>query len=274
MYDSLEFHRATFVAQDVLHIELNRPARLNAMHRPAYVEFGKLLKYAGEDRDVLAIIISGSGRALTAGMDVKGLAPELAYRKKMEASRAALSLSKLISEFQNAVGMAHRVNKPVIGIAHGPCIGLAVDLLCAVDIRFASRDAVFSVREIDIGMTADIGSLQRLHRIVGSLGWVKDICFSGRNFSADEAERHGFVQYVHDTKEQALQAAIEYAKVLALKSPVALYGTKNAINYSLDHNTQDSLDQVAQFNAYALGSDFAAGSESALKRQKPRYAKL
>lgn len=268
------FLRTTLYNNGVLHLELNRPQRLNAMHKAAYLEYGSELSRAGKNPDVRAIVVSGVGRAFCAGLDVVGIASDLPHRNDAEASRTAIKTTEFIEEFQEAIGIPSRLAKPVIAVAHGPTIGLAIDILSATDIRFASSDTTFSVREIDIGMAADIGTLQRLPKIVGNLGWVKDVCFTGRNFGCDEALAQGFIQRSYKTKDEAINAALSYAAELASKSPVAMLGTKRAINYSVDHSTEDGLRQIAEFNGHGLGEDFIKGAMSFKSKKKPEYGKL
>lgn len=121
----------------------------------------------------------------------------------------------------------------------GISIGLAIDMSCCADIRICSKDAKFSVKEVDIGMAADIGTLSRLPKIVGNHSWVKDVCFSARFFDADEALAVGFVTRVLENKAQAIDAATKLATLIASKSPVAVQGTKEILNYSRDNSVAD-----------------------------------
>lgn len=274
-YTNLEFHQVKLSEDGVLHLEINRPKKLNAMHEPCWTEYGQILKQAGRDNDVRVVVVNGVGRALCAGLDVAAAAGDFAERQAMDTARAGIALGDHIRDFQAALHQAHLINKPVIGVAHGPCIGLGIDLLSAFDIRFAAKDAVFSVREIVIGMAADIGTLQRLPKIVGSLGWVKDVCYSGRNFDSAEAYAQGFVQRVYETRDDAVNAALKYANELAQLSPVAMRGTKYTINFAIDHTIKDSLDQIAETNSYSLlGEDFMTGAMSFRSKEKPKYSKL
>lgn len=128
----------------------------------------------------------------------------------------------------------------VICVLHGISIGLAIDIACCADIRFASKETNFAVKEVDIGMAADIGTLARLPKIVGSTSWVKDVCLTARNFSAEEALRTGFVSRVLADKAEAVAKALELATTLAGKSPVAVQGTKELLNHARDHSAQES----------------------------------
>lgn len=274
-YSNLEYHKVSLSEEGVLHVEINRPERLNAMNEPCWTEYGKILAQAGRDSDVRAVVVNGVGRAFCAGLDVVDSAQGFAERQAMDTARAGLHLGQHIRDFQASLHQAHLINKPVIGVAHGPCIGLAIDLLSAFDVRFAAKDSVFSVREIMIGMAADIGTLQRLPKIVGSLGWVKDVALTGRNFKVDEALAQGFVQRAYETREEAVQAALDYAKEICQLSPVAVWGTKRSINYAIDHTVADSLEQIAEYNSFALlGEDFAKGAMSFRSKDKPKYSKL
>jgi delta(3,5)-delta(2,4)-dienoyl-CoA isomerase len=123
---------------------------------------------------------------------------------------------------------------------HGISIGLAIDISCCADIRLCSQDARFAVKEVDIGLAADIGTLARLPKVVGSQSWVKDVCLTARDFSAVEALSVGFVSQVHESKAAALAVAVEMAGFIASKSPVAVQGTKELLNHSRDHTVDDS----------------------------------
>lgn len=182
---------------------------------------------------------------------------------------------------------------------HGISIGLAIDISCCADIRVCSRDARFAVKEVDIGLAADIGTLARLPKVVGSSSWVKDVCLTARDFDAAEALAAGFVSQVHESKAAALAAAVETASFIASKSPVAVQGTKELLNHSRDHTVDDSmfflfvvllnavlplLTQTDRFadlrytgvwNAAALQTnDVAAALLSGIQKKKPTFEKL
>lgn len=159
-------------------------------------------------------------------------------------------------------------------MAHGASIGLAIDILCSADIRYASQDAVMSVREVNVGLAADIGTLQRLPKIANNLGWVKEVSYTARDFGPDEARTQGLIDGVFETKEKAVEAAIKVATTIASKSPVAIYGTKTAINFAVDHSVDEGLKQIASFNGFALGEDMLIGIEAARKRVQPKYKNL
>lgn len=128
----------------------------------------------------------------------------------------------------------------MICILHGISIGLAIDLSCCADVRLCAADTRLAVKEVDIGLAADIGTLSRLPKAVGSSSWVKDVCLSARFFDAAEALRQGFVSEVHESKAAAVAAGLEKAALIAGKSPVAVQGTKELLNHARDHSVDES----------------------------------
>lgn len=128
----------------------------------------------------------------------------------------------------------------MICVLHGISIGLAIDLSSCADVRICAADTRLAVKEVDIGLAADIGTLSRLPKCVGSFSWVKDVCLSARYFDAREALAVGFVSQVHETKAAALEAGLKMAGLLATKSPVAVQGTKELLNHARDHSVDES----------------------------------
>jgi len=163
----------------------------------------------------------------------------------------------------------------VICVLHGYAFGLALDISTCVDIRISSADAKFAVKEVDIGLAADIGTLSRLPKIVGNFGWIKEVALSARVFGAEEALKVGFVNYVEDTKEKALEKAFDIARLLAEKSPVAVQGTKELLNHARDNKLADSLRYTGVWNSAAIQtSDVERAILSGLQKRKPTFEKL
>lgn len=193
--------------------------------------------------DVRAIVFSGAGdRAFTAGLDVKAASQELLSPqngKSTDPARVATQLRRHIDEFQDCITSIERCEKPVVVAMHGISYGLAIDMSVAADIRLCAKDTTFSVKEVDIGLAADIGTLTRLPKVVGNYGWVKEVALTARLFGAEEALKVGFVSGVYDTKQETVQKAVELAELMAKKSPVAVQGTKELLNYSRDHSVKD-----------------------------------
>ena len=163
----------------------------------------------------------------------------------------------------------------VICVMHGYTLGLAMDISTCADIRICSADTKFAVKEVDIGLAADIGTLTRLPKVVGNFSWVKDVSLSARIFGAEEAYRVGYVSQILETKEKAIQAALKMAELIASKSPVAVQGTKELLNHARDHTVADSLRYTGVWNSAAIQtSDVERAMLSGLKKTKPRFEKL
>lgn len=158
---------------------------------------------------------------------------------------------------------------------HGFSFGLGLDMSACADVRICSKETKFSVKEVDIGLAADIGILSRLPKVVGNFSWIKEVALSARVFGAEEALRVGFVSQVHETKETAIEAALKFGELLASKSPVAVQGTKELLNHARDHPVADSLRYTGVWNSAAIQTtDVERAMLSGLKKTKPRFEKL
>lgn len=274
-YRQLDQLSVQLYSTGVLHIQFNKPKILNAVNESVWKQYAKAFEYAADDPDVLVIVVSGSGRAFCAGLDLSSSEDLLgAGPKELETSRRGLRIQSYLKQIQDAVKKSFDIKKPVIGVAHGICYGMAIDFLASLDIRFATKDARFSVREIVIGIAADVGSLQQLPKIIGNHSWLREIVYTGREFSGEEAFHQGFVSTIHETHEQSLKAAFQLAEELAKKSPIALYGSKFSLNYANDHSLEEGLNRIAEFNSLAVETDMRIGVQALLKKKQPKYSKL
>jgi enoyl-CoA hydratase len=160
----------------------------------------------------------------------------------------------------------------VLAAIHNGCVGGGVDLISCTDMRYCSADAYFTIKEIDIGMVADVGTLQRLPKLIGNQGIVREMAFTGRKVLADEALRIGLVNQVFETRE-AMQAGVrEMAALIASKSPLSIRGTKEMLNYSRDHSVADGLNYIATWNAAMLmSSDLTAAMMASMAKQTPQF---
>ncbi|XP_022187912.2 LOW QUALITY PROTEIN: delta(3,5)-Delta(2,4)-dienoyl-CoA isomerase, mitochondrial [Nilaparvata lugens] len=261
----------------VYHVQLQRPDKYNAMNQTMWIEIGKCFQELAYNGDCRVIILSGIGKHFTTGidlMDMSKIAAELADQD--DVARRCKILNKMIHLYQDSITSLEKCNKPVIGAIHGACIGGGVDLICATDIRYCTEDAWFQVKEVDIGMAADVGTLQRLPRIVGSASFVNELAFTCRKLQASEAKESGLVSKVFNNVESLLQGAIELGVVIAEKSPVAVQGTKRNLIYSRDHTVQEGLDHIADWNQTMLQSDdfMNATVAQATKSPPPTFSKL
>ncbi|KAL1900089.1 hypothetical protein Cpir12675_001091 [Ceratocystis pirilliformis] len=276
-YEDYEFFRVTQPNLFVAHVEIHRPSKHNAFSEPVWLEFGSLFRRLARDPNVRSVVLSGAGeRAFTSGLDVKAATEgPLAGLDGQDVARAATVLRGHIGEFQDCISSMDTVGKPVVAVLHGICVGLGIDIACCADVRFCTTDVRFAVKEVDIGMAADIGSLARLPKIVGSQSWVREVCFTARDFGAEEAERVGFVSKVCLSKSEALVQAIGLATLIAEKSPVAVQGTKEILQHARDHSVEDNLRFTAVWNGAALqSSDFKSSLLSGFTKKKPKFEKL
>lgn len=255
-------------------VSLNRPQKLNAMSLKLFEELEQTMENLSADPDIRCIIIAGNGRAFCAGIDLNALM-SLSNTTTLDPARIALRLRSKITKLQRPINSIEECDKPVIAVVHGYCLGAGVDLITACDIRICASDAVVSIREIEIGMTADIGTIQRLPKVVGNISWVREMIYTGRNANADEATKVGLFSNCLETKEKALQAALDLANTIASKSPVAVIGSKKTLNFSRDHSVTEGLEFITNWNACALQcTDLVSGVTAQLQKTKAIYPKL
>ncbi|WPH01216.1 Hypothetical protein R9X50_00405200 [Acrodontium crateriforme] len=278
-YTQFPHYNITFPAPYVAHVEINRPKKLNAFYEPMWLELGAIFRLLSHDPSVRSIVLSGAGdRAFTAGLDVQAASSNGALTPAaagIDAARKATEIRRHIETFQHEISAVEKCEKPVICVLHGFAFGLAIDLSCACDIRLCARDTRFAVREVEIGLAADIGTLSRLPHANVAMSWVKDVCLTARDFDADEALRVGFVSGVFDDKQTALGKAVDMARLIASKSPVAVQGTKEVLNYSRDHTVVEGLNYVKVWNAAMLQSqDVVDAMTAGLQKRKPTFSKL
>jgi len=243
---------------------LNRPEKRNAMATEFFDELARVFADFDRDPEVRVVVIRAEGESFTAGIDLFSLAPLL----QGEGASFRETLKKLILRLQEGINAVERCRKPVIAAVHSHCIGGGVDLLSACDIRMASRDAVFAVRETKMAMIADLGTLQRLPHLIGH-GRFRELALTGRNFTAGEALEMGFITHLCDDRDFLYEEARKVAAEIAGCSPLAVQGAKEVINYSRDHGIQAGLEYVAQKNAAALISEDLMEAFKAFTEKRP-----
>lgn len=170
-------------------------------------------------------------------------------KKRIDTARRGLAFLPLVQEMQACFTAVETCPVPVIAALHGTCLGAGIDLACCTDIRLSSFDSIFSVREVRLGLAADVGTLQRFPKLCGHGSRIRELCLTGEDFDAQEALRIGFVSRL---SERVWEDAIQLAAQVAALSPVAVVGTKTSLNYSRDHSVLDGLHHVATHNALAL----------------------
>ncbi|KAI9036928.1 enoyl-CoA hydratase/isomerase family protein [Aspergillus affinis] len=263
----------------VAHVEINRPDKLNAFFEAMWLELAQLFNQLSHDPSVRAVLLTGAGeKAFTAGLDVHAASQGLLSSdssNEADSARKAAHMRRHISSFQDCITAVERCEKPVISAMHGFALGLAIDLSTATDVRICARNTKFAVKEVDIGIAADIGTLSRLPKVVGNNGWVKEVALTARVFGAEEAQKVGFVNSVYENKQKTVEAGLALARLMAEKSPIAVQGTKEILNWSRDHSVQDGLRYTTVWNSAALQTkDVSDALLSGIQKRKPTFEKL
>jgi len=242
------------ISDHVANLILSRPDELNTMSRDFWVELGDVLEEINKNSEVRVVVMSSTGKHFCAGMDLSAFSngvDNIPDEKKPDHARIGEAVYRVAKELQGYITSLEKIRVPVIAAIHGGCIGGAVDLVTACDIRLASKDAFFCIQEINIGMAADVGTLQRLPKIIPD-SKMREMAYTGRRMYADEAKETGLVSDTYESQEEMLAAANELAKVIASKSPVAIYGLKAVMNYSRDHSVSEGLEYNALWSGAML----------------------
>lgn len=248
-------------------VTLARGERLNAMDGAFFDQLRTTFEALSDDGSVRAIVLTADGRHFTAGLDLDWAATAL--RPGRDPGRFAERQRRAIAGLQAAFDAVEAARQPVVAAIHGGCIGGGVDLACACDLRVATADAWFQVAEVDVGITADLGTLQRLPHLIPG-GIARELALTGRRMPADEAARWGLVNRVEADRAAAIATATALAREIAAKSPMAVTGTKLSLNHSRGRTVAEGLAHVGMWNAATLAN--ADMAEVAAARAAKRTA--
>jgi len=256
----------------VAHVELARPEKFNAMDAAMFAAIGDTFRALGRDGAVRAILLSGQGRHFTAGLDLEYASKQ--FPATADPGRAAEARLRHIEWLQDCFSALEAARAPVIAAIHGGCIGAGVDLASACDLRVASADAFFQVAEVDVAITADLGTLQRLGYLIPQ-GVLRELAFTGRRMGAEEAARYGLVNRLEADRDAAIAAGLELARTIAAKSPLAVAGAKKNLNQSRGRPIEAGLRDVALWNAATLVSaDLTEAIKARLGKTEPSFGPL
>ena len=265
------------VDNNVANLVLSRPDELNTMTRDFWVELPEVLDEINRNSEIRAVILSSSGKHFCAGMDLNAFSngvENIPDDKKPDHARVGEALYRVAKELQGYISTLEKIRAPVIAAVQGGCVGGALDLITACDIRLASKEAFFCIQEVNIGMAADVGTLQRLPRLIPD-SKMREMAYTGRKMLADEAKESGLVSNVYESQEDMLKAANELAEDIATKSPVAIYGLKALMNYSRDHSIDDSLDFNALWSGAMLSQkDMAEAMTAQMEKRDAAFNKM
>ena len=235
------------IENSIAHIELSRPNELNSMIAEFWQELPRVVREIDEHAAARVIIISSQGKHFSAGMDLS-VFTNMAANFQGEPARSAERMRRLVLKLQDSFNALEEVRMPVLVAMQGGVIGGAVDMICACDSRYCTEDTFFTIKETQIGMTADVGTLQRLPRLMPQ-GLVKEMAYTGRNMASAEALACGFVNQVFPDQESMLDHVMTIAKQIAANSPMAVAGCKEMLNYSRENTTSDSLTYMATWQS-------------------------
>ncbi|PHS75646.1 MAG: enoyl-CoA hydratase [Robiginitomaculum sp.] len=239
------------IENKIAHIVLNRPDKRNALAADFWEELPKAVRDIDDNAKARVIVISSTGPIFCAGIDISMLAGGVVDgHDKNHPTYGAAFLDK-VKYLQDTFSSLEQCRIPVLAAIQGGCYGAGVDMVTAADMRYCTVDAFFTITEIDVGMTADVGTFPRILNHLPE-GIARELAYTGRKMDAAEAKGHGLVNTVYKDQDGMLVGVMDIAKMIASKSPLAVMGCKKSITYGRDHNTEDALDQIAIWNASFL----------------------
>jgi enoyl-CoA hydratase len=250
---------------------LDSPERRNAMGPDFWADLPVLMQELSDDDDVHAVVIAGKGPHFTVGLDLKTMGGGLAGGGTTSKAAGSAKLYKEVQRLQRSVTAVADCPKPVIAAVHGWCIGGGIDLIAAADIRLCSADAKFSVRETKIAIVADIGTLQRLPKVINK-GYVAELAYTGKDLDADRAREIGLVNDVLPDADALQKAAHEMAAEIAANSPLVVQGTKQVLRACEDRTIAEGLDYVAVWNsAFLQSNDLIEAMTAFMEKRPPKF---
>jgi len=249
----------------IAHLVLNRPEAMNTMHPTFWRELDAVLTHIHKAGEARVLVISSTGKHFSAGMALETFSGAISMDDQSPEGRAAMF--DLLAGMQATFTKLETLRIPVIAAIQGGCIGGAVDMVTACCIRYATTDAFFCVQEINIGMVADVGTLQRLPKLV-PLAVVKELAYTGRRLPAQKALGYGLVNEVFDSLDAMLAGALQCAREIASKPPVAIWGTKQAIHYTRDHSVDDALKQMGWLQGAIWSNQHVREAVTAMKEKR------
>jgi enoyl-CoA hydratase len=259
------------VADRIATVRLNRPEKMNAMNLAMWHDLRRAFQYIDELPEARVAVLEGEGRAFTSGIDLQMMMGLGGQIQNDCDGRMRESLRRVILDLQDTLTSLERCRKPVLAAVHGACVGGGIDLICCADMRYCSADAWFSIKEIDIGMTADVGTLQRLPKLIGE-GMARELAYTARKVEAVEAKEIRLVNRVFESPEALREGVRAIAAEIAAKAPLAIRGVKEMITYARDHSVADGLNYNATWNAAMLMSaDLQAAMMAGMSKGTPEF---
>lgn len=262
------------ITDSIAHLQLSRPSACNAMNRQFWQEFPAALTALDQSAEARVLVVSSTGKHFSAGMDLEIFTNPNPQLFQGERGRQAEAMRQLVLQLQACFNRLEQIRIPVLAAVQGGCIGGALDLVCACDMRYSTDNAYFEVKETALGMTADLGTLQRLPQLIAP-GLARELVYSARKLPAAEALSAGLVNQVFDDQDSMLSAVMAIATQIAQRSPLAVTGSKQMLNYSRDHSVHDSLQMMATWQAGMFQpADMVQTFSASMSQKTPDYESL
>lgn len=259
----------------IAHIVLNRPDEFNSMTPDFWSELPQLVDEISDRGSARAMVVSSTGKHFSSGMDISVFTDGgLDNDNEVEVGRARSTFRYNVLHLQDTFTAFERARMPVLAAVQGGVVGGAVDMVTACDMRYATADAWFCIQEINIGMTADVGTLQRLPKLIPE-GIVRELAYTGDRMSADRAKEVGLVNEVYPDHKSLIEGVLEIATRIASRSPLAVHGSKEMINYTRDHSTDDALRYMAAWQTGMFQpTDLMESFGAQMEKRDPVYDDL
>ncbi len=263
------------IADKIAHIQLNRPDAYNSMNVDFWKELPLVVQEISDSASARVIVLSSTGKHFCAGMDLSVFTDGSGIKNDLEPGRRHLDLRNTVLQLQDVFNRLENARMPVLAAVQGGCIGGAVDMVSACDSRYCTQESFFSIEETKLGMTADLGTMQRLPYLIPQ-GLMRELAYTGRRMYADEAKEFGLVNKVYADQAAMLEGVMEIAGQIAARSPLAVTGAKEMINYTRDHNMADSLNAMSlwQSGMYQPQVDMMETFSAKMEKREPQFEEL
>lgn len=259
------------IDQHIAQVAFNRPEKANSLPLAAWEEMQAIFEHLDETPEVRVVVLSGEGKHFCAGIDLSLLMDIQQFQQIDCEGRKREALRKFIFKLQNCISAIEKCRKPVLAAIHGGCVGGGVDIASACDMRYCTEDAYFTIKEIDMGLVADIGTMQRLPKIIQP-GIMAEMAYTGRKVFGAEATQIGLTNRTFADKETLLKEVLEIAATIAAKSPLVVRGTKEILLYTRDHSVEESLNYMVAWNAsMLLSKDLLEAFQATMQKRRPVF---
>lgn len=264
-------HFLVNVENHVAHVSFNRPDKANALVLEAWEEMQEIFEAIDQNIDVRVVVLTGEGKHFCAGIDLSLLMNIQRFNEDNCEGRKREKLRQFILKLQNTISSIEKCRKPVLAAIHNGCIGGGVDIVTACDMRYSTKDAYFTIKEVDMGLVADIGTLQRLPKIIPP-GMVSEMAYTGRKVYGDEAKTIGLVNQSYEDQRSMTTEVFKIANTIAAKSPLVIRGTKEMIQFTRNHTVEESLNYMSVWNAAMLMSnDLMEAFQANLEKREANF---